>query len=374
MAPSEVRLPPSVNLCKHVIVCVFGDARAPSLGLRNFIMPLRASCFTYDELKTIVLVGSLDYLTSEWHSINYFPKLFIMMGSPLCRADLKSVNIGCCDMCVILSSNWVKFKEKPLQDKECVLATLNIKGMLFEESLADEQFSSISLGMNVDPFSCVAIPVNESSVRYLDQESWDEADIDLYLTRPYASGCVFAANILNSLMCATYFNENILTLIRTLVTGGATHELEEQLGDEDVLRGGSDIEHHMVNRQRSPYRVIIIDNGNYGDLFCKALNVYGILCFGLFRLQNSKFESKARYVITNPPGNFKLNNTDFVMCSVPYKDIITIETPTYCWKNYSAKFITNPTHHRKSITFVPPVRVSLPAQVQSRPPSIENKV
>uniref|UniRef100_A0A4W3GHC8 Calcium-activated potassium channel subunit alpha-1-like n=1 Tax=Callorhinchus milii TaxID=7868 RepID=A0A4W3GHC8_CALMI len=181
----------------------------------------------------------------------------------------------------------------------------------------------------------------------------------------------------------TYFNENILTLIRTLVTGGATHELEEQLGDEDVLRGGSDIEHHMVNRQRCKLARMTLcdkrfreyaDNGNYGDLFCKALNVYGILCFGLFRLQNSKFESKARYVITNPPGNFKLNNTDFVMCSVPYKDIITIETPTYCWKNYSAKFITNPTHHRKSITFVPPVRVSLPAQVQSRPPSIENKV
>ena len=38
--------------------------------------------------------------------------------------------------------------------------------------------------------------------------------------------------------CQTYFNDNILTLIRTLVTGGATPELEALLAEENALRGG----------------------------------------------------------------------------------------------------------------------------------------
>ncbi|GCC40538.1 hypothetical protein chiPu_0024799 [Chiloscyllium punctatum] len=48
----------------------------------------------------------------------------------------------------------------------------------------------------------------------------------------------------------TYFNDNILMLIRTLVTGGGTPELEEQLADEDSLRGSIHAQDKAEQRNR----------------------------------------------------------------------------------------------------------------------------
>ncbi|XP_067879335.1 calcium-activated potassium channel subunit alpha-1-like isoform X2 [Heterodontus francisci] len=351
-----------LRLSRHVIVCIFGEAQSPGIGLRNFVMPLRASSFTNDELKSIVFVGSLEYIKQEWETISNFPKLFILPGSPLCRADLKAVSIGSCAMTVIMSSNRTNLQEKTLEDKECILATLNLKAMLFEETMDSNDLLSLNFlennsgSMDFSTFEnkhyyripVITALVHDSNVHFLDQEDRDDPDTDLYLTQPYASGSVFAPNILNSLMCTTYFNDNILMLIRTLVTGGGTPELDDQLADEDALRGSIHAQDKVEQRNRCKLARITMcdtrfadfgDGGNYGDLFCKALNIYGILCFGVFRLQDPAKQSKKRFVITNPSPLFELNMTDFIMCTVPYHDTQTLATSTYCQKNYSSKFI-----------------------------------
>lgn len=65
-------------LCNHVVVCLFADANSPLIGLRNLVMPLRASNFHYKELKHVVIVGNLDYLKREWKTLQNFPKLTIL--------------------------------------------------------------------------------------------------------------------------------------------------------------------------------------------------------------------------------------------------------------------------------------------------------
>ena len=47
-----------------------------------------------------------------------------------------------------------------------------------------------------------------------------------------------ARGILDSLMSATYFNASALRLLRQLVTGGASFELEKSLAEGAGLRGG----------------------------------------------------------------------------------------------------------------------------------------
>ena len=66
-----------------------------------------------------------------------------------------------------------------------------------------------------------------------------QPDTELYLTQPFACGTAFAISVLDSLMSTTYFNDSALTLIRTLVTGGATPELELILAEGAGLRGGN---------------------------------------------------------------------------------------------------------------------------------------
>ncbi|KAI7805154.1 putative calcium-activated potassium channel subunit alpha-1, partial [Triplophysa rosa] len=129
-------------LSGHVVVCIFGDVTSALVGLRNLVMPLRASNFHYHELKPIVFVGSLDYLRREWETLHNFPKVSILPGTPLSRADLRAVNINLCDMCVILSANQNNIDDASLQDKECILASLNIKSMQFDDSIGVLQANS----------------------------------------------------------------------------------------------------------------------------------------------------------------------------------------------------------------------------------------
>uniref|UniRef100_A0A183CTT8 Nuclear RNA export factor 1 n=1 Tax=Globodera pallida TaxID=36090 RepID=A0A183CTT8_GLOPA len=91
-----------LNFIGHVVLCLFADKDSPLIGLRNFIMPLRASNFHYHELKHI-------YLKHEWKTLHNLPKISILNGNPLSRADLRP------DAC---------------------RASLNIKAMEFEDTLS----------------------------------------------------------------------------------------------------------------------------------------------------------------------------------------------------------------------------------------------
>ena len=58
-----------------------------------------------------------------------------LKGSPLSRADLRAANVNQCDMCVILSANDSTSEDQSLQDKETILASLNLKAMMFDDSV-----------------------------------------------------------------------------------------------------------------------------------------------------------------------------------------------------------------------------------------------
>ncbi|XP_044154969.1 calcium-activated potassium channel subunit alpha-1 isoform X1 [Bufo gargarizans] len=341
-------------LSGHVVVCIFGDVTSALIGLRNLVMPLRASNFHYHELKPIVFVGSLEYLKREWETLHNFPKVSILPGTPLSRADLRAVNINLCDMCVILSANQNNIDDTSLQDKECILASLNIKSMQFDDSIGVLQANSqgftppgmdrsspdnspvhglarqpsITTGANIP---IITELVNDSNVQFLDQDDDDDPDTELYLTQPFACGTAFAVSVLDSLMSATYFNDNILTLIRTLVTGGATPELESLIAEENALRGGYSTPQTLANRDRCRVAQLALydgpfadlgDGGCYGDLYCKALKTYNMLCFGIYRLRDAHLSTPSqctkRYVITNPPYEFELVPTDLIFCLMQF--------------------------------------------------------
>lgn len=91
---------------------------------------------------------------------------------------------------------------------------------------------------------------NDTNVQFLDQDDDDDPDTELYLTQPFACGTAFAVSVLDSLMSTTYFNANALTLIRSLITGGATPELELILAEGAGLRGGYSTPETLSNRDR----------------------------------------------------------------------------------------------------------------------------
>ncbi|XP_076348972.1 calcium-activated potassium channel slowpoke-like isoform X2 [Tachypleus tridentatus] len=324
----------------HVVVCLFADPDSPLIGLRNLVMPLRASNFHYHELKHVVIVGSVEYLRREWKMIQNLPKISVLNGSPLSRADLRAVNINLCDMCVILSAKVPSSDDPTLADKEAILASLNIKAMTFDDTIGvltnstvdQEGFSPLGSPITLQRKGSVYgsnVPlitelVNDSNVQFMDQDDDDDPDTELYLTQPFACGTAFAVSVLDSLMSTTYFNANALTLIRSLITGGATPELELILAEGAGLRGGYTTPDTVINRDRCRVGQISLydgplaqfgEGGKYEDLFITALRNYGMLCIGLYRFRDTSSGCEAsskRFVITNPPAEFTLLPSDVV--------------------------------------------------------------
>ncbi|KAK8725370.1 hypothetical protein OTU49_010831, partial [Cherax quadricarinatus] len=325
----------------HVVVCLFADPDSPLIGLRNLVMPLRASNFHYHELKHVVIVGSVDYIRREWKMLQNLPKISVLNGSPLSRADLRAVNVNLCDMCVILSAKVPSNDDPTLADKEAILASLNIKAMTFDDTIGVLNQNPTGGGDTLSPLGSpivlqrrgsvygANVPmitelINDSNVQFLDQDDDDDPDTELYLTQPFACGTAFAVSVLDSLMSTTYFNQNALTLIRSLITGGATPELELILAEGAGLRGGYSTPETLGNRDRCQVGQISLydgplgqfgEGGKYGDLFCAALRNYGMLCIGLYRFRDTSSScdaSSKRYVITNPPDDFTLLPTDQV--------------------------------------------------------------
>jgi len=249
----------------------------------------------------------------------------------LSRADLRSVNVNLSDMCIILSAKVPSSEDPTLADKEAILASLNIKAMTFDDPVAfkedarpsDNTGSPLVLRRQLPQYGTnvplITELVNDSNVQFLDQDDDDDPDTELYLTQPFACGTAFAVSVLDAIMSATYFNQNALTLIRSLITGGATPELELILAEGAGLRGGYSTPETLANRDRCRVGQISLANGplasmgegrKYIDLFVASLRNYGMLCIGLYRLKDSS--SSKRYVITNPKANFTLLPTDQV--------------------------------------------------------------
>ncbi|XP_063050998.1 calcium-activated potassium channel subunit alpha-1-like [Engraulis encrasicolus] len=332
-------------LNQHVVVCLFGDASSSLLGLSDFMMPLRASSHTTPELKTVVFLGDPEYFRREWPSIQYFPKIYFLPGSPLCTADLRALRLESCAMCVVLSSfSHREHAESSMQDKETILACVNLVHTRFSRepparatSLLGRRSSYGYPGPRLPeespppPRKGTIIPllvelVNTNNVQFVsDVEEYKNLD-SMYLTQAFAVGSVFSMDLLDSLMAATYFNANVPNLINTLVTGGDTPALEAQLAEDNRLREGDMSSQLNTLRQRSKLAQLALEEeplsslrcSTYKDLFVQTLDKLEILCFGLYRLLEPPNPSMKRFVITTPPGDLPLDPGDRVFCSVPF--------------------------------------------------------
>uniref|UniRef100_A0A2K6NH86 Potassium channel subfamily U member 1 n=1 Tax=Rhinopithecus roxellana TaxID=61622 RepID=A0A2K6NH86_RHIRO len=327
----------------HIVACVFGDAHSALIGLRNFVMPLRASNYTRNELKDIVFVGSLDYLQREWRFLQNFPQIYILPGCALYSADLHAANIEQCSMCVVLSPASKPSSSQTLVDTEAILATLTI-GSLQIDSFSDsspsvsEETASYTNGHN-EKLNCRKVPIlielkNPSNIHFIEQLGGLEGSLqetNLHLSTAFSTGTVFSGSFLDSLLATAFYNYHVLELLQMLVTGGVSSQLEQHL-DKDKVYGVADSCTTLLSgRNRcklgllSLHQTILSDvnpRNTFGQLFCGSLDLFGILCVGLYRIIDEEElnpENKREvFVITRPANEFKLLPSDLVFCAIPF--------------------------------------------------------
>ncbi|XP_016868633.1 potassium channel subfamily U member 1 isoform X2 [Homo sapiens] len=297
----------------HIVACVFGDAHSAPMGLRNFVMPLRASNYTRKELKDIVFIGSLDYLQREWRFLWNFPQIYILPPS----------------------------SNQTLVDTEAIMATLTIGSLQIDSSSdpspsVSEETPGYTNGHN-EKSNCRKVPIltelkNPSNIHFIEQLGGLEGSLqetNLHLSTAFSTGTVFSGSFLDSLLATAFYNYHVLELLQMLVTGGVSSQLEQHL-DKDKVYGVADSCTSLLSgRNRcklgllSLHETILSDvnpRNTFGQLFCGSLDLFGILCVGLYRIidEEELNPENKRFVITRPANEFKLLPSDLVFCAIPF--------------------------------------------------------
>ncbi|CAF1022054.1 unnamed protein product, partial [Didymodactylos carnosus] len=195
-----------VHFHDHVIVCLHADSTSPSIGLRNFVMPLRASSFQRSELVTIIFVTDLKYIENEWNTLATFPDIYILNGSPLDPYNLKLINIQECRICVVISTLDRGNSDTYLVDKSSVLCTLNIRQIEMKSAPHLSTFNILqpsSADLNatlLNTIKTITTLTIDSNVQYVEQGDTDEVELEFFLTTPFASGAAFADSVLDCIL------------------------------------------------------------------------------------------------------------------------------------------------------------------------------
>ena len=85
----------STEITNHIVVCGIHPS------IYYFLLPLRARYLK--ELQYIVILAPEKPSTEVWESINRFPKVRFIKGSPLVSEDLMRANINYADKAVIFA-------------------------------------------------------------------------------------------------------------------------------------------------------------------------------------------------------------------------------------------------------------------------------
>jgi len=340
------------TLTDHIIVCVFGDANAPTVGLRNLLLPLRNSNLPTSEVKKVLLLGQKEYIEKEWKDIDEFQDVYFMEGSPIRREDVISAGVQNCLMCLILSSALQSKATDPnLVDKETILSFLQIKGCRGTETMDTANTAKYRLSekpiRNRAQIPIISEIVNDSNVQFMEK-SKDSSVGALYMALPFTRGQAFIVSVLDAILSLTFYNEKLMSIIRTLITGIGNHKNELSDSYSHAENQDADIMYYQPwLRTRMSCRIAQISLRDerfsrfrvYGELFVFLLHNYSMLALGLYRSYHWSNKGKSlsnktrdnnnedRYVTTAPSYDAKLRPNDkvFVLAQSEMELVFPIE-------------------------------------------------
>ena len=264
---------PISDIKNHIVLCLFANGNSPLLGLHNFLKPLRSKRLPRDSIKPVVIVCEKAFLEKEWPIIRKIPKVYLVEGSPLLWSNLIAARVTHCSVCIVLTQLEASSPhERPIDDKEVILCSLNIQKRLMKIERNILLITDLRL---------------ESNVQFLDFGDEDQPDERIYKAQPFACGEAFSSSMFDSITSSVFHSPGTLYLIEGLIHSSGS---------------------------RSQCRVILLPIHNTGysgktfDNLYKNMLSEGNLCLGLSRKLTSS--GNQRYVITCPKSNLPLDDTD----------------------------------------------------------------
>nr|AWJ68274.1 putative potassium channel subfamily T [Hirudo verbana] len=195
--------------------CVIVVADKASTALFNFIAILRAQHIDHRQLKPIVLVVEDSPENSFLDTISYFPMVYWMTGSLESLDDLLKAGIMVSDSLVIVN------KEASNAGDEDTLADCNT---LVAAQTIFRLFPTCNIVMELSQASNMRFmqfrphdPLSLKISNFERKEKEKGSHLYFMFRPPFASGCVFSASMLDTILYQAYVKDFVIQFVRLLL-------------------------------------------------------------------------------------------------------------------------------------------------------------
>ena len=282
----EATIKDASSFINHIVIC--GPRNNTPSGLFHLLAPLRR--IHLSKIKPIVLMMPVPPDKKAWEKVSHLKEVYYLEGSPHQYTDLMKANVGSAAVTVILTATYNLSKNEgdlvSLIDADSIFSYQHIK------RISDDNVLAVEL-------------VSAPNMAFLEPKlEWTSSEF--YMSPCFASGTAYTASLLDTLVCQTYYNRDLLTIIRVLVCGGGALD-EITTADQKKRKQG------FISQIRAPEETW---GFRYIDFFKYLLYNHQMICLGLYRapLASSNITS---YVYTNPTADSEIGPGDraFVICT-----------------------------------------------------------
>ena len=208
----------------HIIIC--GTCQ----NLIDFIKPLRAKYINKADCPSIVILSKELPEDKVWNAMAYFDEIFLVQGDPMDKKDLIRAGIATASKVVILTPSVTEissFTSSKIKSEKVDNSARKLTSE--EEDLLDAKtiFKYNLISQIRKGIFCVIELINPKNVSFLnnknrknnDEYLFIKAGMDISLTSSFASGEVYYSNMMDNLISQTYYNPNLLSVLKKLIIG-----------------------------------------------------------------------------------------------------------------------------------------------------------
>lgn len=299
------------HLNNHIIVTGKGLS-----NLYDLIRPLRAK--DMGPMRYIVILYPYDLPHTVWKHIAMFEGVLFVKGSPVEEADIRRAGIFRAQHVVILA------------DSSADRISSTVGGAAGVEALvdADAIFAYKAMKRLNDKAHVVVEIVRHGNVAYLSPTDNDAAvwsSTDYRFSPPFASGALFTSSLLDTIVCQSFYNPQIIAVVNKLISGKDQKEVNaaaNQAGNAS-FSGLATLKLKGLDAvvASSLYQVPVpagYAGKQYGEIF-RHFSAQGIICLAVYRglAGNTNRLNTMSYVFTNPEDTVEVLECDKIFVLSP---------------------------------------------------------
>jgi hypothetical protein len=283
----------------HIIVCGIHPS------IYYFILPLRAKYLHFH--KPIVILNPEPPSNEIWESINRFPNIWYIKGSPKNMEDLYRANIGYADKAIIFANTLMIGDDSDMCDSETTLIYKALNRaepgvQVIVEIVNTNNLKYLEYDREIDEGE--ELKQRGSSLKNSEKSRMTEEEIELVAAAEqdplFAAGEIYVSSIIDTLTCQSYYNPHIVTVIQQILTGGRrSNSIMLGISEQTQLKQSN------LYQMNVPEDFLVASseqNETFGDLFNFLSLEKNLIPLALYR-QSGATDNQDSYVLTNPPEN-----------------------------------------------------------------------